>query len=499
MKSLWNWLFPKTKETANEQYDSIVDSMKLTSDIMKNQHQLKQIFEDCSDIVFRELREDHNVKWVVIYIESVVTVERIDDRVLRPILSHSVVHNDVDDLYIKQTKGMSSPEFSVTVSNFGDIVRHLLNGYVVILTAGKNIARTILLHKTIERAIEEPITEPVIRGPRAAFNENISTNLGILRERLKTPHLKMETFRIGTYSQTKVVISYLNGVATPSLLEEVRNRLSRIKIDGIIESGYIEEFLEDRSLSPFPQFLTTERPDVVVAGLLEGKVAIFVDGTPFVLNVPMTFWTGLKASEDYYIRASIATFIRWIRLIFLFIAIFAPSLYVAITTFHQEMLPTNLILSIAAAREPAPFPAMIEALIMEIVFEALREAGIRLPRAVGQAVSIVGALVIGQSAVQAGIISAPIVIVVSTTGIATFTIPRFNFSNGVRLIRFPMIFLAGTLGLYGIVLGFLGVIIHLTSLRSFGMPYFSPVAPLSVKGIKDIFLRLPVPERIKKN
>jgi spore germination protein KA len=343
-----------------------------------------------------------------------------------------------------------------------------------------------------QRNLEEPSSEPVIRGPRDGFIENISTNIGLIRRRIKTPRLKTESITLGELTQTQVVLTYIEGIVSESIVEEVRKRVSRIQIDGIIDSGYIEEFIEDSPFTPFPQVHSTERPDVVAAELLEGKVAILVDTSPFVLIVPMTFWNGLQASEDYYVRWPIATFVRWIRFIFIIIAIFAPPLYVAITTFHQEMIPTNLILSIASSREAVPFPALVEALLMEIIFEALREAGIRLPKQIGQAISIVGALVIGQAAVQAGIISAPVVIIVSITGIAAFTIPRYSFGNGIRLLRFPMLFLAGTLGLYGIVLGSLGILLHVASLRSFGVPYFTPVSPLTFTNLKDVIIRAPI-------
>ena len=288
-----------------------------------------------------------------------------------------------------------------------------------------------------------------------------------------------------------MVITYIEGIAPDSVLDEVRQRVKRIQIDGVLESAFIEEFIEDQPFSPFPQIQNTERPDAVCASLLEGKVAILVDNTPFVLIVPMTFWTGLQAAEDYYERSIYTTFVRWIRLILINISLFLPSLYVAITTFHPKLIPTNLLISIAAAREGIPFPAVIEALMMEFLFEGLREAGVRLPKPVGSAVSIVGALVIGQAAVQAGIISAPLVIVVATTGIASFAFPRYNLGTAYRMLRFPMLLLAGMLGLYGVAISTLAILIHLTNIRSFGIPYLSPVAPQTPRDLKDVFLRTP--------
>jgi spore germination protein KA len=259
----------------------------------------------------------------------------------------------------------------------------------------------------------------------------------------------------------------------------------------VLESGYLEEFIEDNPYSPFPQVVHTERPDRVTASLLEGRVAILTDGTPFALIVPAEFITLMQSPEDYYERYMVATAIRWLRYIGFAMSLLLPSLYIAITTFHQEMIPTRLLISLAAAREGVPFPALVEALMMEFTFEALREAGIRLPRAVGQAVSIVGALVIGQAAVQAGIVSPLMVIVVAITGIASFMNPAFNIALTMRLMRFPLMLLAATLGLFGVMVGILAILIHLAGLRSFGVPYLSSLAPLHTKDLKDVAVRAP--------
>ncbi|WP_374987785.1 spore germination protein [Paenibacillus sp. R14(2021)] len=475
------------------------ENPKLSSDIEHNESVFKRIFENSSDIVYRQVRVSGETQWLVIYLSSLVDERLIDDHILKPLLSRSAHHPEwmaenaeaLDD-------GIISLGTSATTSVVTDLARHILNGYAIVLARAGSDAVMVKVSGKEKRALEEPSSEPVIRGPRDGFIENIMTNIGMLRGRLKTSRLKMEAITLGELSQTDVVITYIAGIVSESLVEEVRERVKRIEIDGILDSGYIEEFIEDLPYSPFPQVHSTERPDVVAAELLEGKVAILVDNTPFVLIVPMTFWTGLQASEDYYIRWPIATFVRWIRFLFIFIAIFAPPLYVAVTTFHQEMIPTNLVLSITASREAVPFPALVEALLMEIIFEALREAGIRLPKQIGQAISIVGALVIGQAAVQAGIISAPVVIIVSITGIAAFTIPRYSFANGIRLLRFPILFLAGMLGLYGIVLGFLGILLHVASLRSFGVPYFTPLAPLNAISLKDVLLRVPMWDKTRR-
>lgn len=465
----------------------------LTADVVSNEQILREIFRDCSDVVFRSIRIDGQIQSLLVYVDGLVDSKQLDDGILKPLM-HKGLPADWDNLNgmgrVIEEQMVAAGQTKIA-TNVSDIVQHVLAGDVAVLVDGESNALLASIKGWKMRSVEEPGAESTIRGPREGFTENIRTNTSLLRRKLRTPRLKMELLMIGELSRTDVVIAYVDGIATPSVVEEVRKRVGRIQIDGVLESGYIEEFIEDFPYSPFPQIQNTERPDIAAANLLEGKVAILTDGTPFVLIVPLTFWGAMQAGDDYYERFLIGTAIRWIRFIFLFIALLFPSLYVAVTTFHQEMVPTNLLLSIIAAREASPFPALIEALIMEITFEALREAGLRLPRQVGQAVSIVGALVIGQAAVQAGIISAPMVIVVSITGVASFAIPRYNFAIGIRMLRFPMIFLAGTVGIYGITIGLLVILVHLASLRSFGIPYFTPLAPLTVGNLKDVFIRVP--------
>ncbi|MDU0201236.1 spore germination protein [Paenibacillus sp. PFR10] len=463
----------------------------LTEDLEHNEFILKRIFHNSSDIVFRHVQMAGHNHWLIIYFATLVEEELINDHILKPLIAASERQEEIAKTEWLDDQSISLGMTSV-ISKVTDIVKQVLNGHAAVITIGNCDAMMVKVNAKSTRSLDEPTSEPVIRGPRVGFIENISRNIGLIRSLIKTSRLKMESFILGELSQTQVVITYIVGIASETIIEEVRERVGRIKIDGILDSGYVEEFIEDSPFSPFPLVHSTERPDVVAAELLEGKVAILVDTSPFVLIVPMTFWTGLQASEDYYIRWPIATFVRWIRFLFISIAIFAPPLYVAITTFNQEMIPTNLVLSIASSREPVPFPAVIEAFLMEIIFEALREAGIRLPRQIGQAISIVGALVIGQAAVLAGIISAPVVIIVSITGIAAFTIPRYSFANGIRLLRFPMLLLAGTLGLYGIVIGLLGIVLHISSLRSFGVPYFAPATPMTFSELKDVIIRAPI-------
>ncbi|MDB4897424.1 MAG: gerKA1 [Firmicutes bacterium] len=377
------------------------------------------------------------------------------------------------------------------VKNLSDVTTKLLTGDVVLMAKGLQVAFRMPATGFEHRTPEEPAAEPVVRGPKEGFVETGAVNIALVRRRLHDPRLRVESFTIGKRSNTPVTMVYLAGVAWPEMVDEVRRRLKRINIDGVIESGYIEELIEDAPGSPFPLVKSTERPDVVAGELLEGRVAIITDGTPHALVVPTTFTSGMQASEDYYQKWPMASFTRMLRYLFLVVALLGPASFIAVTTYHQEMLPTQLLLSIMSAREGVPFPAMVEALMMEIAFEALREAGVRLPKPVGQAVSIVGALVIGEAAVQAGLVSPILVIVVAVTGIASFVIPMFPLALALRLLRFPMIILAGSFGFYGITLGLIAISIHLASLRSFGVPYMAPTMPATPTDFKDLFIRVP--------
>lgn len=461
----------------------------LLNHLSENEDILRSIYTNCADVVFRPFLLFGYIEAVIIFIEGLSDNVGIEKYVLSPLMEKVSISSHPIDEEVNQKLPVSQMK---RIHTFTDCIESISSGNPILLYEGENTAFSLNLSKLENRSIEEPEAESSIRGPREGFIEALGVNTSLLRRKIKSPALKIQTMSIGKYTMTNVALAYIDGVADKNLVEELITRMKRIEIDGILESEYIEELIEDNPYSPFPQILSTERPDVACANLLEGRVVILIDGTPFSLIAPITFFSLLQSQEDYYHRFIISTFIRWLRFIFLGVSLLFPSLYVAVTTFHQEMIPTLLLLSIAASREAVPFPALVEVLIMEITFEALREAGIRLPKQVGAAVSIVGALVIGQAAVQAGLVSAPMVIVVAITGIASFMIPRYTAGIAIRLLRFPIIFLAATLGLLGIVMGILAILIHLCSLRSFGEPYLSPLAPLKVRQLRDVLWRSPI-------
>lgn len=350
---------------------------ELKQNVSANEEVLRQVFENCSDIVFRPIIIDSQNKILIIYIDGLVDTKVVEQVVLKPMMFEGLPSgvksvDSVGEIIQNQLIAVSQVK---TISKVREVIEAVLKANIVILTEGESQALVADLKGFEKRGIEEPAAEISVRGPRDGFTETIRVNTSLIRRRIRSQKLKMEPYSIGELSQTDVVIAYIEGIAPDSVLDEVRQRVKRIQIDGVLESAFIEEFIEDQPFSPFPQIQNTERPDAVCASLLEGKVAILVDNTPFVLIVPMTFWTGLQAAEDYYERSIYTTFVRWIRLILINISLFLPSLYVAITTFHPKLIPTNLLISIAAAREGIPFPAVIEALMMEFLFEGLREAG----------------------------------------------------------------------------------------------------------------------------
>ncbi|MCP1310246.1 spore germination protein [Paenibacillus tyrfis] len=454
--------------------------------IEDNKSYLEELFKDCSDFVIREFRIEQSLPAILFFVDGMAKTELVNETM------KSLMILEGGEELIDNISDMTLPVSQIQkADNYADMLLSVLGGDTGLIVEHNNKALLLGMRGMEKRSINEPDTESVVRGPREGFVENIRTNTSMIRRKLKTPHLKMKPMTLGRESNTNVVVTYLDDLADPSVVHEVVERLKKIKIDAVLESGYIEEFIQDSTYSPFPQLQYTERPDVVAAALLQGRVGIMVDGTPFTLIVPFVFAEIMQASEDYYERYQVATLIRWLRYTFMVLSLLTPALYVAITTYHQDLLPTSLLLSVAAAREAIPFPAVVEALIMEVTFEALREAGIRLPKAIGSAVSILGALVVGQSAVQAGIVSAPMVIVVSLTGIASFTIPRFNGAIAIRMLRFPILIAASLFGMFGILITIMLIMGHLANLRSFGVPYLSPIGPLSSGDLKDILFRAP--------
>lgn len=499
-----NWLIRKVKKRHKgpagkvPQGDSTgpVELHPLSASLAKNKAEMQKVFDRCSDIVMREfeLGSKPPVKVMVVYLDGLVSAEKLHQDVLKSLML--LINEQWTGNIATLSETIQSRFLPVGGLNIStqlvEVTKKILAGQTMLFIDGVPQAIGLSIMGWEQRSVDEPQTEPVVRGPREGFIENVKTNLVLVRKRLKTSRLKVEDMTIGLLSKTDVKIVYVEGIADPKMVQEVKSRLSRINTDIILESGYLEEYISDNWYSPFPQIQATERPDKVAAGLAEGQVGVMVDGTPFVLLMPITFFHLMQASEDYYARFQLGTFLRLLRIAAINVALLLPSVYIAVATYHQEMIPTQLLLSIAKAREGVPFPAFVEAMMMEITFEFLREAGVRLPRQVGQAISIVGALVIGQAAVAAGLVSPVMVIVVSLTAISSFAIPNYSAGISLRLLRFPIMFMAAGLGLFGIMAALMAILIHLCSLRSFGIPYVAPLSPFIFQDWKDFLIRMPV-------
>ncbi|HZG74601.1 MAG TPA: spore germination protein [Paenibacillus sp.] len=455
---------------------------------------VEAILESSIDLLFRPfvLHKGKDIRARMYFTDGLTKASELEQVLTSLIAFTEDLLRDRPELTAKELTERLILNFSVrTTREVGEGITAILTGDTLLLVDGIGEGLIVGTRGWDMRSVAEPATETVVRGPRDGFTENIRTNTAIMRRRIRDPNLRIEGMQVGVRSKTDINIAYIKDIAKEGLVAEVKARLSRIKIDAILESGYIEELIEDSPRSIFVTIQSTERPDKVAAAILEGRVAVFVDNTPFVLVMPTFFWEYVQAADDYYSRYWVGSFFRQVRYICFVLSLTLSPIYVMLVSFHHEMIPTELALTIASGRAVVPFPVLLEALLMEIAFELMREAGLRMPKPIGQAVSIVGSLIIGQAAVQAGLVSPFMVIVVAVTGIASFAIPNYPASFSIRLVRFPLIVAAGTFGLLGFAVFLFGFMIHALSLRSFGEPYLAPAAPFRPQDQKDLLARMP--------
>lgn len=465
----------------------------LSPNLEVNKKRIREAYGNSADLVLRELKvgAQKKISVLIVHIDGLVDKELVSKTIIQPLTQLQLSRTSSKQAYADFKNRFITNSDVKEVSSLDQFLTYVAGGNCGVLVDGVSQGLVCAAHGWEQRTVDEPATEPTIRGSKEGFVETLRTNTSLLRRRIKDPRLWIEEHDIGNISKTTVAIAYVCGIVNNEVLQEVRSRLKRIDADSIQESGQLEEYIEDAPFSPFPTILRTERLDKVVGALLEGRIAIMTDGTPFVLIVPVTFAMFLTSPEDYFERHYIGSVLRFIRYFSFILSLTLPSLYVAITTFHQETLPTTLVFSIAAQRERIPFPAVVEALLMETIFEVLREAAVHLPPVIGPAVSIIGGLVIGDAAIRAGLVSPAMVVVVATTGIASFATPVFSLAIGARLLRFVMVIVAASLGFFGIVAGVFALFIHLTCLRSFGVPFMEPFAPQNISDLKDTLLRSP--------
>lgn len=477
-------------------------NIKLTEKYSINLTSVKESFGLNADVHIREfIIRGTNTRAAVIYTEGLVDQDLVDDHLITPLMFEGVpllkqegfLHPDNAHLLSAYLQDQLLPVSLVEeTKSLQELAVGVLFGKNALLVDGLPGALLIGAHKIKTRGMNEPLSEGLLRGPRIGFTEQLSDNTGILRRYGSDQSLFIKKYEVGSRIKKDLAIAYIQDIADPDLVAEVCKRIEEMDMDSMLESGYVEQLIEDNTLSPFQQVLNTERPDRVMGALLEGRVAILLDGTPFVLIVPVTFSMLLQSPEDYYERWIPGTFLRVLRFMAAMLALLAPALYISFISFHPGLIPTKLVLTIIETRTGVPFPSIIEVLIMELSIEILREAGIRLPKPIAPAMGIVGGLIIGQAAVQAGIISQFLVIVVAVTAISSFTIPVYSAGLTLRILRFAAMFSAAVLGLFGVVMFFLLVCTHLARLSSFGVPYVAPAVPYHMNEWKDFVIRAPL-------
>ncbi|MEN1966776.1 spore germination protein [Lentibacillus sp. N15] len=457
----------------------------------ENEAHLKKIFGSSKDIIFSSFpihfHDQDDIKALLVAVDGLTDEDAIRDNVLKPLMNRPINRPGED---LKRLKEEISVQTIETAADVEKSIYLILKGHVLLLVDGYSHGLLLDLPAYENRSVEEPKAEQVVKGAHAGFIESSTTNIALLRRRIPHPALQFESVKIGAYSKTEITIGYVKDIADPNLVKRVKQRLHKIKLDAINSSGEIEQLIEDHPFAIFPTIGNTERPDSAASLLMEGRVIILADGDPVSLYVPLLFLENMKNIEDYISRPYYSSFIRLLRFLAFFVSIILPATYIAVVNFHKVMIPTDLIVPLIQERETVPFPLSVEILIMILMFEVVREAGIRLPVQIGSALSIVGALILGEVSVTAGLVGAPTIVVVSLSYIATFVITPI--ADVTALLRIGLFIASSMFGAYGLFMALLGLLTHMVSLTSLGVPYMAPFGPFYFRDIKDTFIRLPL-------
>ncbi|WP_458407049.1 spore germination protein [Anaerotignum sp.] len=468
--------------------------MQLTKNLEQNMAALNEVLRDCGDVVQREFRVGGNGKLVMLYADNFVDLEAIRESILETVML---------DYQNEQPKGILEAllEEAIAVSEVkkittvAEICDGIFWGDTILLMDGNDFALQATTKKFPNRGVSKAETEVVVQGPKDAFMEVMAFNIVLTRRRIRDPKLKLKRKKAGRRTKTDIALMYMEDLVRPEILSQVEAQLDNMDIDGLLDSGSAEQLLERRQFSPFPQLQMTERPDKTASALLEGRVVLLADNTPYAILLPATLNTFFQAAEDYYDRWEIMSFIRLIRYAAAFFAVALPGLYIAFAVYHPQLMPTALALKVASTRGAIPFSVIGEVLIMELAFELLREAGIRLPSPVSSTIGIVGGIIIGSAAVEAGIVSPVVVIVAALTGICTFVIPNVSIVSGLRISKYLVIAMAAVFGIFGVWAALLLLLAHLSSLTSYGIPYLYPYCSSSInddRDWEDSIFRLPL-------
>lgn len=469
---------------------------KIFAEISDNKNKLKKDFTDCSDFLLRECIVGGR-KCIVCVLDGMINSLQLSQMIMRPILSYKFDNDAPYSVYetIKQ-RVVSSLEMN-EAENFEDAYFFLFSGFAVVFVDGMQKCLVMGIQGFEKRKTGEPSNEPNIKGAKECFTETLNDNKAMLHRRIKSPSLKIKQFKIGNQIKTSVAVCYLESAVDMRLVADVESRILSAPIDEVCDYGEIAAFLDSGIKSYFTAVGNTERPDTLCSKLSEGRVAVLVDGSPYAMYVPYLFTDSFSTVDDYNNRPFYATFNRLLKYFSFVISVILPGFYVAVGTYHQELLPPSLMYTVAAAEASTPFSLMQEAVMVLILYEIMREAGLRLPKAIGHAVSIIGALVIGDAVVNAGLVGTPMLVVVAVTAIASYVI--YPLYESISVLRIIFILLGGFTGIYGVMLGVCTLCVNITSLNPYGVPYSSPISPLSKKNAADVFYRADWKKLIKRN
>lgn len=486
-----------TVNTSKKSAASSLDDILLQPGLEENIGIMDHLFKNVDILIKRSFKNSNNpsLRFCIYYTDGIVDSMMINDHIIRPLLFNEQMapglnlFEQIKDSFVMANDVKESHDMKEIVEavTYGDTILFIEGFAKVLIISSKNF---------MLRAISEPEGEKVIVGPRDGFTEGILMNLCMIRRRIRSENLKMVYKTMGRQSSTAVCVCYIEGIVNKEILDELYSRLDKIDMDCILDSNYISEYITEKSAFSYPTAGHTERPDIVTSQLLEGRIAIFVDGTPMVLTVPYLFIESLQINEDYYRDSAYGSFTRLLRILGYVLSVIIPGVYVAVVAYHHEILPISLMINISAERRGVPLPASVECFVMLICFDILREAGIRMPSQVGQALSIVGALVIGQAAVEAKLVAAPMIIVVALTGITALTVPKL-FMPGV-IGRYFILLLSAMFGLYGTLVGMVIMVTDLLNLKTMGVPYIMFPKNLSKQTIKDSFVRSKIPDMLTR-
>lgn len=460
----------------------------LSTNLGKNEVLLRSLFLECGDVLFKRIQLG-NIDALLFYVQGMTDTKALEEQALKHIRQMAVNRNLSPASLVNE---LATPIAVSVLYDAREITQAVLSGAAVILMEGHVEGIGLQTAESVHRVVNEAVTEDVMRGSHEAFNESIDDNLVLIRRRLRDTNLKVRYYEIGERTKTKVAVVYESGLVKAGLVEEVDRRMRRVVIDRLTASHILEENMIDHPWSPFPQMQVTERPDKIVAGVCDGRVCILVNGTPAALLLPVTASALLQSPDDYTGPSLVSSIIRLTRYVSAFVAVFLPSIYIAIVSYHPGMMPTTLAFSIAEMRARTPFPSFLEALLMEGLLEVFQEAIVRLPKKIAGAAGVVGALVIGTTVVQAGIVNPLLVVVIAATALASFSMPDYPFAMALRVSRLPMFILGAVLGLYGVMVGVIALVVHLCSLESFGESYIGGVFEVTeISDWKDKLVRLP--------